>query len=311
MIMKPTALVAAGVSAMMSLRSPVLGGLFVVFFVLFFGVLGIAKSRAAHVRVLNDAPNAFRALLAASGGLLLTFGGQFLLQSAGLFLIGGSLLLNDEYQRRAFRAARQGRRGGTVALLGIDGSGKSTHAKALARWLEARGYASEVVPFHKYLFVGALAGRGKGDLEARGRRRRGNPLRPALSLADNLMLHVARALGVGLEGKVAVFDRYVWSTFVKYQALGYPVRPLRGLYLFPRPTRALVLDVPVGKSLGVIGDREAHIRYRPEVLEEERAEYLRIARTRGYPVIDATRAFDVVQRDLEAALADAFSQGKA
>ncbi|MBI3840822.1 MAG: hypothetical protein HY297_02530 [Thaumarchaeota archaeon] len=229
MIMKPTAVASASVAAVLSYINPLLGFLFVFFFALFFSTMGVLKSWAAHLRLANDAPNALRALLAAAGGALLPFGAQFLLQSTGVFLILGAVFLNDEYQRRVFAAAGRGKRGGTVALLGIDGSGKSTHAEALGSWFSARGYEYSNVPFHRYLFVGAFARSASGDLESKGRRRGGNPLRPVLSLIDNLALHLVTAFGVGLEGKVVVFDRYIWSTYVKYASLGYPVRPLRRL----------------------------------------------------------------------------------
>jgi hypothetical protein len=42
------------------------------------------------------------------------------------------------------------------------------------------------------------------------------------------------------------------------------------------------------------------------VLTEERREYLSIARRTGFPVIDSTRDFLTVQRDIEACLAGAF-----
>jgi dTMP kinase len=198
------------------------------------------------------------------------------------------------------------RKGGTVALLGIDGSGKSSHLEAVKLWFERRGYRCSAVQFHKYIVLDSLAGRPRGDLVSRGARGRGNPMRPLASLVDNLALHTLTAFGVGVRGVVVVYDRYIWSTYIKYKALGYPVGPLSKLYLLPRPTFAVVLDIPVSRSLEVIHSRPTHIRYQASVLSQEREEYLRIASARGYPVIDTTASFSEVQAEIERQLSRVF-----
>jgi dTMP kinase len=267
-----------------------------------FGVYGIARSVRSKIDPLNDAPNAFRVLLAALGGLLLTMTRSFLFPSVAILLLFGAVFLNDEYQRRAIDSIRMGRRGGSVAFLGIDGSGKSSHASTTERWLSDRGYRALLMPFHRYLFVERLSGLARSSVSGvarkRGMRRR-NPVRPLLSLVDNLLLQMSSSLGSRLEGRVILYDRFIWSTYIKYFALGYPVGPLSRLYLLPRPRLAILLDVPVDKSLDVIHSRESHIRYPREVLQTERMMYLGIARERGYPIIDSTADPTSVQRQIE------------
>jgi thymidylate kinase len=107
-----------------------------------------------------------------------------------------------------------------------------------------------------------------------------------------------------------IYDRFIWSTFIKYEALGYPVKPLAPLYLLPRPLFAVVLDVSVDKSLRVIDERVSHIHYPRSVLEHERERYLQIARKNGYPVIDATGPFDEVQSRIEGQLVHLFPMVK-
>ncbi len=286
---------------------------FISLLVLGHAAYGFVLSNSKKLNRLNDLPNTLRVALAASGGYLIGSTLNFLLPSLGLILILASVYLNDEYQRRALRAIREGRRGGSVALLGIDGSGKSSHAAMLEEWFLSRGYTCTEVPFHRYLFVEMLArddaGRGgRGNVPSEGERG-GNPLRPLLSLIDNVILNLTTSLGAGLEGRVVIYDRYIFSTYIKYKALGYPVRPLSALYLLPRVKYAFVLDVPVRRSVETIRGRESHIRYPPSVLEEEREEYLSIAKLRGYPVIDSTRDFHVVQQELERKLEKAFPTG--
>ena len=309
MKMKETAVAIASFSLLLSLLRPAWGLPFVLALTLAYAAWGVWKSAARHLDPLNDVPNALRVLLASLGGFLISQRADFVPPSMGIVAVALSVFLNDEYQRRAFRAYTTGRKGGTVVLLGIDGSGKSTHADALKSWFERKGYRCERVQFHRYLFLSALVRRSRSDLDSLGTKRGGNPLRPLLSLADNMLLFVSTSIGAGLEGKVVIYDRYIWSTFVKYRALGYPVAPLSRLYLFPRPTRAVVLDVPVSRSLGVIGARSGHIPYRSAVLSEEREEYLRIAKARGLAVIDSTRSFAEVHGEIESELAGAFPLG--
>ncbi len=265
-----------------------------------FAVYGVAKSVRSRLDPFNDLPNAFRLLLASAGGVLITRFQTFILPSVAIFLLLGAVFLNDEYQRRTIDSIRRRRRGGSVALLGIDGSGKSSHALITQKWLASRGYRALLTPFHRYLFVerlSALRSAVRGPEEP-GRRRR-NPFRPVLALLDNLLLQLSSSIGCRLEGRIVIYDRFIWSTYIKYYALGYPVRPLSGLYLLPRPRCAVVLDVPVERSLEVINSRESHIRYPRRVLESEREFYLKIAKERGYPVIDSTRDSETVQNQVE------------
>ena len=314
--MKLVSLAFFAVSLALSFYMPPAGLLLPVFFGAAFGAYGIAMSFNAHIDPLNDVPNALRVFLASLGGYLVTLTQVFVYPSAGILLLLGALYLNDEFQRRALYAMRMGKRGGSVALLGIDGSGKSSHSTATGRWLEGRGYTCSVMPFHRYIFVERLAsissavrgGGARGD--AYRFRRGGNPLRPVASLLDNLILQLTSSAGCRLEGKVVVYDRFIWSTYVKYKALGYPVRPISGLYLSPRPTFAVVLDVPVTKSLRVIDERVTHIHYPGEVLESERRQYVEIARRHGYPVIDATAPFEAVQGEIESHLSRIFPAAK-
>jgi dTMP kinase len=301
---------------LLSLLIPASGLLLPVFFAAAFAAYGTARSLARRLDPLNDVPNALRVFLASLGGVFMTQAQVFIFPSSGALLLMTALYLNDEFQRRALHALRTGRRGGSIAFLGIDGSGKSSHAIVTGKWLEERGYRCSVMPFHRYLFVERLAAISSGGRRGGGKRDRfrfksgGNPLRPVVSLLDNLVLQLTSSLGCGLEGRVVIYDRFIWSTYIKYKALGYPVKAISSLYLAPRPTLAVVLDVPVEKSLRVIDERVAHIHYSAEVLRAEREEYLAIAAGRGYPVIDATDSFDLVQERIESHIQGLFPRWK-
>jgi dTMP kinase len=298
------------VSLVLSALLPRFGLAFPFVFAVVFGIYGIGRSSSRHLNPLNDLPNALRVFLGSAGGYLLTLDRVFVFPSAGILLFLGGVYLNDEYQRRALYSLRVGRKGGSIALLGIDGSGKSSHSAVTSGWLQGRGYRAELMPFHRYLFVEKLSSISSGVARGTSLRRRGNPLRPVVSLIDNLLLQLSSSIGCRVEGTVVIYDRFIWSTFIKYEALGYPVKPLAPLYLLPRPLFAVVLDVSVDKSLRVIDERVSHIHYPRSVLEHERERYLQIARKNGYPVIDATGPFDEVQSRIEGQLVHLFPMVK-
>jgi dTMP kinase len=303
--MKLTVLAVSILNGLFALLSPQSAAAFVLAILALYVVYGIMRSVGKQLDPLNDVPNALRVSFAAMAPLLalaipLPFG-----IALAVLSFAAALMLNDEYQRRTFDSIRKRRAGGSVALLGIDGSGKSTHAAELEEWFRGRGYYCTLVPFHRYLFVDKLGRRKRaGNPSALGQR--GNPLRPLLSVLDNIILYVITSFGRGLEGRIVLYDRYIWSTYVKYEALRYPVRPLRWLYTLPRPRYAVILDITVDKSLAVIQSRPAHIRYQHQVLGDERDEYIKIAKKTGFPLVDASRASGIVQGEIERKLASVF-----
>lgn len=305
MKMKLTVVAVSVLIAIVAVLSPHFVTAFVLATFALYLAYGILRSATEQLDPLNDVPNALRVLFAGMAPLLaLAIPQPFGIASAALSFLT-ALLLNDEYQRRVVDSIRKQRFGGSVALLGIDGSGKSTHAAVLEEWFRGRGYHCSRVPFHRYLFVDMLGRRkraGRPSALSRG----GNPLRPLLSALDNMILFMMTSFGRGLEGRVVLYDRYIWSTYVKYEALGYPVRPLRWLYMLPQPKYAVILDITVEKSLAVIRSRPDHIRYQRKVLGEERDEYIKIAKKTRFPLVDASRDPAVVQGEIERRLASVF-----
>jgi dTMP kinase len=296
--MKATAVLFFGASVALGAAFPTVAIFLPFAFALAFAAYGVGASASRRLDLLNDLPNALRVFLASLGGYLMTLDRVFVFPSLGILLLLGGIFLNDEFQRRTLHSLRTGKKGGSIALLGIDGSGKSSHSTVTSGWLERRGYTVKLMPFHRYLFVERLSSLSSSVRTSRGSVRR-NPLRPVLSLADNLLLQISSSIGSRVEGTAVIYDRFIWSTYIKYEALGYPVRPLSPLYLLPRPRFAIVLDVPVEKSLRVIDARGSHIRYPRQVLEKERSRYLGIAAKNGYPVVDSTEPFEKVQSEIE------------
>ncbi len=154
------------------------------------------------------------------------------------------------------------RRGLLVVLEGIDGSGKTTQARALVRRLRRRG--------HKASFFREPT-RGRWGREIKRLAARAD----SLTAEEQLELfvrdrreNVARNLVPALSaGRIVVLDRYYFSTMAYQGAKGIDVERIRRLNesFAVRPDLVLVLDVDAKSGLARIGGR----RRRDELFERE------------------------------------------
>ncbi|SCL71655.1 thymidylate kinase [Micromonospora chersina] len=122
-----------------------------------------------------------------------------------------------------------------IALVGVDGSGKSTQARALARRLTARG-----IPATYFENAG---GRPLWNRLARALGRADGPalfgrtLYPALEATVRALAMARAVLVARLTGRTAVLDRWTWCQDVIMAARGDRGRRAvrAGYAIFPRP----------------------------------------------------------------------------
>ena len=282
----------------------------IVTIVLIYTIYGVRKSVKLKVNPLNDVPNAFRLLLSLIGGSLINIPLSIHNAILGLALYTFSLLLNDEYIRKLYRKYFP-RKGFTIALLGIDGSGKTTYAELISKIYEDKYKAKvKVISFSKYVFLERLHPKKStyktsfkpSDIWhylywSGGKIRR--LIRLILSLIDNTILYLMTTMKI-FRGYIIVFDRFMWSTCIKYQALGYPVNNfIKNLWFKLKPHYAIVLDIDPLTSYKRIISRKIHIPYTPSILNKERLEYLRLAKMYRYPVIDTTKPLSYTTRIIQ------------
>ncbi|HMA53333.1 MAG TPA: dTMP kinase [Acidobacteriota bacterium] len=162
------------------------------------------------------------------------------------------------------------RRGLLIVLEGIDGSGKTTQARALLRRLRRRG--------RKAVFFREPT-RGRWGREIKRLAARADSLTPEEELElfvkdrrENVEKNLVPALAAG---KVVVLDRYYFSTIAYQGAKGIDVRRIRRMneaFAIP-PDLVIILDVDAPAGLARIAGR----RSRDELFERE--DYLvRVAR---------------------------------
>jgi thymidylate kinase len=172
-------------------------------------------------------------------------------------------------------------RGLTVALLGIDGAGKSTIAARLRHRL----------PWPVRSVYLGLYGSG-----ARGRAPRGLPGRLA-----RLWAGYVRATGHRLRGRFVIYDRFGWDVLLGPEPHGRRRAARRWLLAnaIPAPDLAVLLDVPPEIAHARKGEHDIG------ELRRRRDAYLALARRRPeIIVIRADRDYDLILRDISAALWD-------
>lgn len=181
----------------------------------------------------------------------------------------------------------QGWRVPVVALIGIDGAGKTTQARRLAGWLAAAGVPADHWP--------NPGGRRALDRLAR---RLGQPDAAGLLGPNGLLtiealarwLALARALTWSqLRGRVAVMDRYSYCQYANIRARGASGETFARLIFaaFPRPDLVCHLLVPPTEAHRRIETRGTD-REDPSYLAATHRAYLALPEALGFVPVDAT-----------------------
>jgi dTMP kinase len=192
-------------------------------------------------------------------------------------------------------------RGLFVTLEGGDGSGKTTQAEALGRWLEQQGRTvvrtREPGGTEVGVEVREIVLHHRGDI---------TPRAEALLYAADRAHHVATVVRPALaRGDVVIQDRYIDSS-VAYQGAGRVLDPVEVKSLSVWATEGLAPDLTVLLDLdpAVARGRLDEARTRYDRLEAEAAEFharvrhayldLAAAEPARFVVVDATRPVDEI-----------------
>lgn len=187
-------------------------------------------------------------------------------------------------------------RGKLVSIEGIDGCGKSTHAKLLARWLRARGYKVVVTDEPTNGPVGRIIKRIlRGELKV--------PVAAeALLFAADRLHHMDKLILPAMRaGKIVITERYTYSSLAYQSARGLNLQWIAKLNEKAlKPDLEILIDVPaeVGfrriKGVRVLDTFEKDLKLQRRV----RANYLRVSKKGGAKILNGDHPVKEVQAKL-------------
>ena len=183
-----------------------------------------------------------------------------------------------------------------LCIDGLDGCGKTTHARALARWLRGRGYEVRVTDEPTDGPIGKIiktALRGGVELPV--------PVEALLFAADRAQ-HIEEVIRPTLKaGEVVITERYVYSSLAYQSARGLPMKWLEVINRrVPEPDLTILIDVPPEVSMARIGGERKLDRFESdlELQRRVRQKYLALAKRKGLKVVDGARSVKEVQSDI-------------
>jgi len=184
------------------------------------------------------------------------------------------------------------KKGFLIVIEGIDGAGKTTHARKLVRWLRKLG----IQAYYTFEPTKGTIGRILGKMASK---RKVNVKVEALLFAADRIDHLDKTIKPLLEkGSIIVSDRYVHSS-IAYQSITVgDQRWIEELNKFAeKPDLVILLDVDPEIGLRRIKRRRARFE-RVEILKKVREKYLELAKREGFKVIDANREIGEVFKDV-------------
>lgn len=183
-----------------------------------------------------------------------------------------------------------------LCIDGLDGCGKSTHIKLLAKWLRSFGHKVVVTDEPTDGSIGRIIKRVL----------KGGPKLPvtteALLFAADRLQHIAGVIEPALKaGKVVLSERYTYSSLAYQSARGAPMDWVVSINRrVIKPDLAVLIDVPAEAALSRMKtSRELDEFERDLQLQRRvRRNYLKIAKREGLRVVNGARPVNEVQAEL-------------
>lgn len=251
---------------------------------------------------------------------------QFLLQEAahlvlacptraagqtGQFVLWGNFTWGAMAVRTQQHPARPGSRvGRLVAVIGLDGAGKSTQVRKLGEWLRAQGIPGQahqsvtMAPVRKSLNAMARQEGLKDHLELIG----GETMR-LISACSQLARVAALEETLATSPGVVVVDRHIYCQYALAKAEGVgSVEFLRRLLdAAPKPDLTLFLDVSPAEAVRRINVRGID-EESPDFLEAFRAAYIDLPEFAEFVSVPGDGDFETVQLAMRQAIVAAFPE---
>jgi len=189
----------------------------------------------------------------------------------------------------------------TIALIGNDGTGKTTNRNLLIKSLRAFGIPVDVIPGFDHLLiqiikrmVASISSPSMSRLQSSysmGRNRNSGNHRtrilfrlwPYLVFIDCLCIWIFIRLK---RGKLVLFDRYFYDYAISFRELGYSSSFVERLFLsLPKPDIGFVFDA----APEIAYQRKKHDHAaNPDYYRRQRSRYLNLAGIKAFLVIDTS-----------------------
>jgi len=189
-----------------------------------------------------------------------------------------------------------------IALLGIDGSGKSAIANKLKIIFEEKGYDVKIIPFHKWIFADVFRDKFKfGKMLDQDRQGRNAPyapskkslssyIKPPIAFIDNLLFYLINR--PYKKNQIYIYDRFICATQIKLRALNYHTDWFKSLWWNITPDYAFVFDIDIEESVKRQKNRNDPYLYTKHQLSVERKMYKEYAEKHKFPFIKSNSSID-------------------
>ncbi len=199
--------------------------------------------------------------------------------------------------------------GKLIVVEGLDGSGKSTQAHLLRRWLEIGGFRVYFTEWNSSPLVKNVTKRGKKE----------QLLTPttfsiihATDFADRFERQILPMLHAGY---IVLADRYIFTAFARDAVRGVGREWVRNLYSFAvKPDLTFFFNVPLEVALGRILEGRPKLKYyeagmdmgyNDDIYQSFRIfqgkvyqEYLQMSREYNFTEVSATRSPEEQQKEI-------------
>ncbi|ANF23607.1 dTMP kinase [Thermococcus piezophilus] len=194
-----------------------------------------------------------------------------------------------------------------IVIEGIDGAGKSTQAKLLAKWFEEKGYDVVLTKeptdtaFGKLIRRLVLTGGREGIIDGARISHEAEALLFAADRAEHVHKLIKPSIGAG---KIVISDRYFYSSLAYQWARGLDLDWLIDLNRFAiRPDLVILLDLPVKESMKRINGRSIKTEFDKivELQKKVRENYLKLAeRFPEMKIVNALASVKDIHNDIVA-----------
>lgn len=189
-------------------------------------------------------------------------------------------------------------RGTLITIEGIDGVGKTTHAKMLADFLSGRGL--DVVQLREP--TNGFWGKKIKNLTKHGRNV--TPKEECQWFLKDRMEDVQNNISPALKnGKIVIMDRYYYSTMAYQGALGLDVNKIReeNEKFAPKPDLVIILDVPPEVGLArITNNRKEELNYfeTMDYQSKVRELFLSMKSYDNVQILNGNRSLEEIQEEI-------------